>query len=107
MIGGPLIVKKTGLPNYELVGITSWGDLCGTAGKPGVYTRVSKFLPWIHQTTALTLKGNGRLKALNDGVMVVRHGTAMNMETADGRALVITGNALLYNSGDDSFSVKM
>ena len=107
MIGGPLTVIKTGLLNYELVGVTSWGESCGMAGKPGVYTRVTKFLPWIHKTTALKLKGDGRLKALNDGVMLLRPGTSMEMEKADGRALVVTENALLYNFGDNSFSIKM
>ncbi|WP_343064010.1 serine protease [Haloechinothrix aidingensis] len=35
--GGPLIVDDT------LIGIVSWGEGCGRAGKPGVYTDVSAF----------------------------------------------------------------
>ena len=35
--GGPLVV------NGKLAGITSWGEGCAAAGKPGVYTRVAVY----------------------------------------------------------------
>ncbi|MBP2477126.1 secreted trypsin-like serine protease [Crossiella equi] len=35
--GGPLVVSG------KLIGVTSWGDGCALAGKPGVYARVSSY----------------------------------------------------------------
>ncbi|XP_061136448.1 transmembrane protease serine 13-like isoform X1 [Syngnathus typhle] len=44
--GGPLVCQKDDM--WYLVGITSWGAGCAEENKPGVYTRVSRFLPWIY-----------------------------------------------------------
>jgi hypothetical protein len=43
--GGPLFVPGD---KPSLVGIVSWGSGCAQKKKPGVYTRVSSFLPWIN-----------------------------------------------------------
>ncbi|XP_067616190.1 trypsin-1 [Eurosta solidaginis] len=43
--GGPLLLSN-GI-KYFIVGVVSWGVGCGRDGYPGVYTRVSKFTPWI------------------------------------------------------------
>ncbi|XP_052512092.1 kallikrein-13 [Budorcas taxicolor] len=43
--GGPLVC------NGKLHGIISWGDFpCGQPNRPGVYTRVSQYVPWIQET---------------------------------------------------------
>ena len=44
--GGPLIVNENG--KHTLYGITSFGIGCAI-GKPGVYTKVSKYLRFINQ----------------------------------------------------------
>ncbi|XP_047491698.1 trypsin-1-like [Penaeus chinensis] len=48
--GGPLCVKESS--KYVQVGIVSFGDGCAKPGSPGVYARVTEFLPWIKANTA-------------------------------------------------------
>ena len=47
--GGPLMTnkKRKGRIRWTQLGLISWGVLCGTEGKPGVYTNVQFFLKWI------------------------------------------------------------
>uniref|UniRef100_A0A8C9FB09 Peptidase S1 domain-containing protein n=1 Tax=Pavo cristatus TaxID=9049 RepID=A0A8C9FB09_PAVCR len=48
--GGPLVsANSRGI--WYLVGIVSWGDECGKADKPGVYTRVTFYRDWITSKT--------------------------------------------------------
>ncbi|KAK2184069.1 hypothetical protein NP493_283g00013 [Ridgeia piscesae] len=49
--GGPLVCRTDGDGPWVLQGITSWGsELCATAKKPGVYTKVTAFLDWVDST---------------------------------------------------------
>ncbi|NXI74509.1 FA10 factor, partial [Anseranas semipalmata] len=43
--GGPHVTEYNG--TYFVTGIISWGEGCGRQGKYGVYTKLSKFLPWV------------------------------------------------------------
>uniref|UniRef100_F6XVK2 Peptidase S1 domain-containing protein n=2 Tax=Ciona intestinalis TaxID=7719 RepID=F6XVK2_CIOIN len=46
--GGPLSCRDPVTGNWHLWGIVSWGESCGDSNKPGVYTRVERYLPWIN-----------------------------------------------------------
>uniref|UniRef100_A0A8C5DMW1 Coagulation factor VII-like n=2 Tax=Gouania willdenowi TaxID=441366 RepID=A0A8C5DMW1_GOUWI len=47
--GGPLVTQY-GNTSF-LLGVVSWGRGCAQPGNYGIYTRVSNYLPWIHQHT--------------------------------------------------------
>ncbi|XP_035294947.1 vitamin K-dependent protein C isoform X2 [Cricetulus griseus] len=44
--GGPMVVFFQG--TWFLVGLVSWGEGCGQLNNYGVYTKVSRYLEWIH-----------------------------------------------------------
>uniref|UniRef100_A0A8C4PD36 Coagulation factor IX n=1 Tax=Dromaius novaehollandiae TaxID=8790 RepID=A0A8C4PD36_DRONO len=51
--GGPYATEIEG--TWFLTGVTSWGEECAKPGKYGIYTRVSKYIKWIKDTTRLHL----------------------------------------------------
>ncbi|XP_034934293.1 neurotrypsin-like [Chelonus insularis] len=53
--GGPLACKHDGV--FTLYGITSWGQHCGAANKPGVYVRISHYRDWIDKKIRESLSG--------------------------------------------------
>ena len=48
--GGPLVCRPDGGEAWKLYGVTSWGEGCAKEQRPGIYTRVTRFLDWIETT---------------------------------------------------------
>jgi len=48
--GGPLVIRES-VP--VLAGLVSSGNECAKAGYPGLYTRITSFLPWLQQQGSL------------------------------------------------------
>ena len=55
--GGPLVVDVNGLP--VLAGLTSTGSECASAQLPGVYTRLTTYLPWIRSLSDVPVAAPG------------------------------------------------
>ncbi|KAG6461208.1 hypothetical protein O3G_MSEX012468 [Manduca sexta] len=46
--GGPLQIKHKKINcMWLIIGVTSFGKACGFIGEPGIYTKVSHYIPWI------------------------------------------------------------
>lgn len=46
--GGPLQIPRSDKSClYDIIGVTSFGKGCANPNSPGVYTRISQFVPWI------------------------------------------------------------
>jgi secreted trypsin-like serine protease len=48
--GGPLVVAADVPRGFLLVGVVSWGTMCGNRVTPSVFARVSSFSDWINDT---------------------------------------------------------
>ncbi|XP_071316269.1 coagulation factor IXb [Trachinotus anak] len=51
--GGPHATSYKG--TWFLTGVVSWGEECAKEGKYGIYTRVSRYYPWISQRTGIQI----------------------------------------------------
>ncbi|XP_072949953.1 trypsin-1-like [Epargyreus clarus] len=49
--GGPLHVLNSTTAQFQEVGVVSWGEGCARPDRPGVYTRVNRYLTWIKSNT--------------------------------------------------------
>ncbi|XP_041750302.2 coagulation factor IX [Coregonus clupeaformis] len=54
--GGPHATQYR--DTWFLTGIVSWGEECAKEGKYGIYTRVSRYFPWISNVTGLRSIGS-------------------------------------------------
>jgi len=49
--GGPLNCLSLKDGRWRLAGVTSWGTVCASAKRPGVYVRIPSLLKWIRNYT--------------------------------------------------------
>ncbi|XP_039750561.1 trypsin-like [Pararge aegeria] len=49
--GGPLHVRNATTEKHHIVGVVSWGEGCARPDRPGVYSRVNRYLTWIKSNT--------------------------------------------------------
>lgn len=55
--GGPLVATVNGLP--VLAGLTSTGGACASAQLPGLYTRLTTYVPWLQQQADIAVAAPG------------------------------------------------
>ncbi|KAJ9058727.1 Serine protease 56 [Entomophthora muscae] len=48
--GGPFFYQDKQNQRFYLLGVTSWGLGCAQKDRPGIYTRIEAYVPWILET---------------------------------------------------------
>lgn len=48
--GGPLQLPREEDGNMEIIGLVSWGRGCARPNLPGIYTKITNYLPWLKET---------------------------------------------------------
>ncbi|KAM8863186.1 transmembrane protease serine 12 isoform 3-T3 [Spinachia spinachia] len=70
--GGPLQCYSEDEDRFYLVGVTSFGYMCGVPRKPGVYARTSRFAAWLNTSqTASAPAAHGLNMGLLSGLLCV------------------------------------
>ena len=59
--GGPLQCYSENEEKFYVVGVTSFGEKCGRPHRPGVYSRVSRFIGWLDASQTATGAGSATL----------------------------------------------
>ncbi|MCL4124650.1 UNVERIFIED_CONTAM: hypothetical protein GTU68_044341, partial [Idotea baltica] len=49
--GGPYLTQIFPDTKWYIAGVVSWGIECASPNRPGVYTRVNKYLDWIKENS--------------------------------------------------------
>lgn len=85
--GGPFVVDVAGVP--ILAGLTSNGVDCASAQFPGLYTRVTAFIPWIQQAADVATSAPGQPTGVTASATRGRTTVRWNVPSGPGAASTV------------------